>query len=283
MMFCLIFLIFCHLVCKLLSSSAIVDTFIQSGGIPVPDHFHWNHSSVASTVLYCPNCCMDSCNKHQFGTDPTASCCIANARPFWTFPENKYVIVPLEIKFKYSAYTDLLDIHLLSNETVNVVRHISGNLKIFPDNICNFPRLVEIDLGSNKIENLSNLSCMYFLDYLNLEHNKIKTVKSSFFVGMAYLRYLRLSHNLITDLEPGTFKYRPGSLAYIYLDRNFLTTIDLSNAALGYFVRSINFKGNKISRITNELNWTGFKQENIIGGGWIDVRENNVSKVPSIT
>ena len=97
----------------------------------------------------------------------------------------------------------------------------------FPGNICDYPKLVNITIVRNKIEDLINLRCLKFLDTLELEGNRLSVLKASSLYGMSSLRYLSLSDNQITYIEPRALNIRPGlSLAELYLGWNRLITID---------------------------------------------------------
>lgn len=268
-----------------IATSLRMEYFIQQNNISVPSRFHWKPTTVGSKALYCRKCCskfiVDSCIPDEFATDPVTVCCTRGFKPFWTFPEYSYLTGHLSTEYINGRH--VLNANKYNNVSFYLLEYNGGHMTSFPKNICKFSNIVDINLSRNNIENVTNLSCLQFLDTLDLSENNIKTIKATHFSRMSYLRRLDLSYNLISYVEPGAFQYHPRSLAFIILFSNRLVTIDISNLVLGYFFRVVDYEGNKVSTITNVLNWKGFADDTKIGGGWIDLRRNNFTRIPSLS
>ncbi|XP_076105719.1 LOW QUALITY PROTEIN: transforming growth factor beta activator LRRC33-like [Mytilus galloprovincialis] len=154
-------------------------------------------------------------------------------------------------------------------------------MSFLPYNICEFQDLVTVNLSDNKIQNLPNISCLLNLDTLDLSKNNITNISSSNFSQLSFLRYLDLSDNVISYLKPGAFNYRPGSLMHIKLKRNRLYSIDITNFYLGYWFYELDYSHNKISEITNKLNWKIFRKDKIVGGGLVKLNANHLTHFPT--
>lgn len=252
----------------------------------IPGHFKWLHNTVANKDLFCPNCCMlgfsPSCIRTLFAVGPTALCCIRRAKPFWTFSMKSFMTGSLEIEYKAKKLAIVEEIDMQS-ASFYTLRYRQGNLASLPENICQFPNIVIIDFSKNKLKDLTNLCCLKLLDTLNLSKNIFKTIHHSWFSCLSYLQRLDFSHNLIAYIEPGVFQYQPRSLAYINLAGNRLISIDISNLVLGYYFGEVNFSGNNLSTVTNSLDWKGFDRKDNIGGGTINLKDNNFSRIPTFS
>lgn len=246
----------------------------SSGNITIPKHFQWLETSVASgSNLYCPNCCPHECANYDFipESSKVALCCAELAKPFWNFPKYSHLQTNLHIDYN----DDFSELHIKQPKRINsvtfyVLRYHGYNGKrlvsFLPYNICEFQDLVTVNLSDNKIQNLPNISCLLNLDTLDLSKNNITNISSSNFSQLSFLRYLDLSDNVISYLKPGAFNYRPGSLMHIKLKRNRLYSIDITNFYLGYWFYELDYSHNKISEITNKLNWKIFRKDKIVGG-----------------
>lgn len=271
--------------CTDVSTSLRMGNLLHENELTVHGYFHWRHELVASDVLFCPDCCSkthsDPCIPSVFATEPIVLCCVRRALPFWSFSIHSNMTRLLRIQ--YVNTTGYL--HLVKEDDKNYIHILNehgGNLSSIPENICSFSNIVEINLTRQKIRNLRDLSCLKFLDTLDLHSNIITTVKASIFFKMSYLRNLDLSYNLITYIEPGCFQQKPRSIARIYLESNQLVSIDISNFLLGNFFRFLNYDENNLSVVTNVLNWKGFARGDTIGGGLIRLRKNNFSRIPTL-
>lgn len=256
--------------------------------IDVPGYFKWIHVSVARVDLLCPDCCSpESTNPclpifSYFSTDKSTICCVANAVPFWKFNQYSHLRAYWDLGIDYEQTTGRPFVYDKYSRNLSYydLDYQHGHLSYFPDNICKFSNIVWLNFSSNVIENITDLSCLNLLDTLDLSHNRIQTVESSAFSGLPNLRYLYLFNNLISVLEPKTFKYRPGSLRYVDFGMNRIVSVDVTNVILGYFFHTLDYSHNKIRIITNLLQWRGFKEEEMLGGGWINLENNNFTRLP---
>ena len=272
-----VLVIFC--ICNIISFTNLYE-------INIPGHFKWMYNTFANKDLFCPNCCMldfsPSCIHTVFAVGPTTLCCTRMARPFWTFSQNNFMTGSLEIEYKATklAIVEETDRQSASFYTL---RYQQGNLASLPENICQFPNIVIIDFSKNKLKDLTNLCCLKLLDTLNLSKNIFQRIHHSWFSCLSYLQRLDFSHNLIDYIEPGVFQYRPRSLAYINLAGNQLISIDISNLVLGYYFGEVNFSRNNLSTITNSLDWKGFDRKDNVGGGTVNLNDNNLSRIPTFS
>lgn len=95
-----------------------------------------------------------------------------------------------------------------------------------PDSLCEFPNIQTLDLKFNEIGYIANITCLAYLNYLDLSFNKIRTIDNSTFWGLENIRELYLTGNDIETLEPNTLKIIPGGLVYVYVDQNPIDNID---------------------------------------------------------
>ena len=263
-----------------------MEKFIEQNKIKVPGRFNWRDKDRETKVLFCNTCCkvasLDPCLFRTFSNNPTALCCKRLGFPFWLFSRYKHMICYLDIEYTTeTGQTNIIKDD--TNKSFHILEHNNGNMSRFPGNICDYPKLVNITIVGNKIEDLINLRCLKFLDTLELEGNRLSVLKASSLYGISSLRYLSLSDNQITYIEHRALNIRPGlSLAELYLGWNRLITIDISNLLLGYYFDHLEYCENHISTITNDLEWSGFADEDCLGGGEINLRRNKFTRMPSL-
>ncbi|CAG2219841.1 unnamed protein product [Mytilus edulis] len=264
----------------------IIFQSFSTGNITIPEHFQWLETSVASASrLYCPKCCPHACGKYEFipESSKVALCCAEYAKPFWNFPKYSHLQTNLHMEYN----DDFSELYIkqpkpINSVTLYVLRYNGKRLlSCLPYNICEYHDLVTVNLSDNKIQNLPNISCLLNLDTLDLSKNNIRNINSSSFSQLIFLRYLDLSDNFISYLKPGAFNYRPGSLMHIKMRRNRLYSIDLTNFHLGYWFYEVDYAQNKISEITNKLNWNVFRKDKLVGGGYVKFKANYLSHFPT--
>ncbi|XP_063448120.1 uncharacterized protein LOC134727669 [Mytilus trossulus] len=269
--------------------AVLIQLIIQSfseNNITVPEHFQWLEKSVASaSTLYCPNCCKGKCSDFEFVSknDALSLCCAEFAEPFWNFPKYSCLQTKLQIVNYDTLKKPQIRQHEKSNSSNYFILDYHGKcpLLYFPYNICKYPDLVTVNLSDNNIQNLPNISCLSNLDTLDLSNNSIENINSSTFSKLTFLRYLDLSNNLISYIEPESFNYRPGSLMYIKIKRNGLKSFDITNIFLGFWFFEVDCTENKISKFTNEVKGKRFRKGELIGGGYIRMTSNNLSRIPT--
>ncbi|CAC5386661.1 unnamed protein product [Mytilus coruscus] len=261
----------------------IIQSFSDSN-ITIPEHFQWLEKSVASaSTLYCPNCCKEKCSDFEFVTKKDALCCAEFAEPLWNFPKYSYLQTKLQIVNYDTLEEPQIRQHEKSNSSNYYILDYHGKLPLlyFPYNICKYPDLVTVNLSDNNIQKIPNISCLSNLDTLDLSNNYLENINSSTFSKLPFLRYLDLSNNLISYIEPESFNYRPGSLMHIKLKRNRLKSFDITNIFLGFWFYEVDCIENNISKFTNKVKGKFFRKGELVGGGYIRMTSNNLSRIPT--
>lgn len=103
-------------------------------------------------------------------------------------------------------------------------------LSFVPNNVCDYPEIVSINLSNNKLRKLTNLGCITNLTSLDLSHNRITKIKESNFAGISHLKDLNVSFNNISYIEPGTFNDL--GLINVYVTNNQITILDITHLLL---------------------------------------------------
>ncbi|KAK4311617.1 hypothetical protein Pmani_016904 [Petrolisthes manimaculis] len=115
------------------------------------------------------------------------------------------------------------------------------------------PSLRSLDLGSNKVKSVDNLSLTGLpnLQELDLSKNQLTSLTSRAFVNITLIR-LNLSRNMIARLDTNSFQHL-GSLAELKLSRNRLTPATFNRSAPVFTnltnLRLLDLNGNRISRL----------------------------------
>jgi Leucine-rich repeat (LRR) protein len=141
----------------------------------------------------------------------------------------------------------------------DVIQIVIANsfLKAFPSEICQYSKVIKLDLSNNRIgRNLSrtNLNCLFSLQELYLSNNLIENLDEQAFDFTINLRTLDLSFNQISTIPHNLFKYKLKSLKNLYLQNNKLQQLEpwyfyLEN------IEVIDLKNNSIARLTNNMGW----------------------------
>ncbi|KAK3086884.1 hypothetical protein FSP39_024876 [Pinctada imbricata] len=156
-------------------------------------------------------------------------------------------------------------------------------MKKLPNNLCEFPSIVKIDLTDNAITDLDGISCVLKLDTLIVRRNSIHYVKNTTFDGLSFLRKLDLAENVIEKIEPFTFSKRELALLEIYLSHNMMRTVDVSNLAIEKPFCRIDASHNKIDTIVNEGGLHMNESLSYGEGGMVSLRNNTFSIFPDFT
>lgn len=187
-----------------LVSKATTTTIVNETDVHIEGYFRWEHPSIASKFLFCEQCCKKlpfekgSCFPVMYmnnNRDSAACCSTITTRPFWEFSKYSYLKGALYIEYK--SLIGFAKIVSKNKYQLYDLEHHHGFLKEFPDNICNFPTIVRIDLSWNRIQFLPSLECLQSLDSLILSDNKIKRIDASSFASLSNLRQIDLSYNRI--------------------------------------------------------------------------------------
>ncbi|CAC5367135.1 unnamed protein product [Mytilus coruscus] len=218
------------------------------------------------TDLRCPK----KCNKHPLIYQ--MSCCICHSKSDVTN------LGHLTILNKKNHYDPKIVNHGSKHE-LYTLNHRYGHLELLPRNICNFKGLFMIDLSFNKIKTIDTISCLTNLDTLLLRGNSIQYMHNYTFVNMRFLRTIDLSFNKISLMDPGFLFNMNGSLFYLNLSFNEMSTLDITNAIASkqeYFCRA-DYSHNSIKSITNEQSWK-LKTNNTLGhGGMVNLSNNSLT------
>lgn len=98
-------------------------------------------------------------------------------------------------------------------------------------NLTGLKSIEKLDLSFNQIEdfNLTSFSNMPQLKELNLENSGLKIIDFGLFSQQQYLNWLDISYNALKEVN---FNMLTVSIAYLYIEGNALTNIDLSDIAI---------------------------------------------------
>lgn len=114
-------------------------------------------------------------------------------------------------------------------------------------NLTGLKSIEKLDLSFNQIEdfNLTSFSNMPQLKELNLENSGLKIIDFGLFSQQQHLNSLDISYN---DLKEVNFNMLTVSIAYLYIEGNALTNIDLSDIAITLpYLRVLGLSNNKFS------------------------------------
>ncbi|CAC5409886.1 unnamed protein product [Mytilus coruscus] len=143
--------------------------------------------------------------------------------------------------------------------------------------MCNFSNLVRLDLRYNELSEIGNISCLLFLDTLNLSYNRIYNIRNDTFNGLSYLRVLNVAHNGLKTLEPAAITGTDLQIFHADFSHNNLKTVEFSNMVSETDFCSIDFTSNKIKEIVNTNNFK-IDLNKIYHGGSVELIGNRFSK-----
>lgn len=125
---------------------------------------------------------------------------------------------------------EILDSEMVTLEIPRALRHAN-----FADNrleefwiekgVDAEPVLSFLDLGRNRISNLTNITVFVKLETLYLEANSIKTIDLNLFRNLTKLKFLNLNYNQLSHLSG---EYFPPALTYLGLYNNEFSTLNYS-------------------------------------------------------
>ncbi|XP_052089271.1 toll-like receptor 8 [Mytilus californianus] len=144
--------------------------------------------------------------------------------------------------------------------------HSQGYLSQIPINICDFPNIVRIDLQSNQLTEVGNLSCLSMLDTLDLSYNKIHFIGNYTFLSLTNLRELRVTHNGLKVLAPATITASSLQIFRADFSHNEMKSIEFSNMISESDFCEITFASNDISKIVNTNNFKIDPEKDYRGG-----------------
>lgn len=212
------------------------------------------------TNMKCPNkTCTPDPLKHQWTRE---DCCVCRAKPLWEVPVDSTVRLQLEY-VRRNGIAEVFSEEQNKSQYYSVY-HSQGYLSKLPINICDFSNIVRIDLQSNELTEVGNLSCLSMLDILDLSYNKIHFIGNDSFLSLTNLRELRVTHNGLKTLAPSTLTSLP--LFRADFSHNNMSSIEFSNMISESDFCKITFASNNISNIVNTNNFEIDPDKNYRGG-----------------
>lgn len=201
-------------------------------------------------------------------------CCVCNAKPKWEVPSDNTVKLQVEY-IRRNGKAEIIDKNI-KNDYLSV-HHSHGFLTKLPINICKFSNIVTIDMKYNEISEIGNISCLLFLDTLNLSYNRIHNIGNDTFHGLSYLRVLNVAHNGLKTLEPAAITRADLQIFHVDISHNNLKTVEFSNMISETDFCTIDFTSNKIKEIVNTNNFK-IDRNKIYHGGSVKLTGNSFSK-----
>ena len=274
-----------------------------SYGIKTEEYMDWiMPNSKPPKTLYCPKY---SCTSNpQWNTDSCCSCSGLTEWEYYAIAVGNLTIQTFENDTFHGAVVNPNAPHKYYQLLYNG-RYLSE----IPKNVCNFSRIVILEMVQNQIEEIPDLACLYLLDTLNVSWNNIRLLGNDTFKHNLNLRIVDLSFNLLFYIQPGFMA--PRTIVTLNLSNNYFLQYDASNAGLmfrpfcnidlshnrlivenitnesnitidpskTYGPGFVNFQYNKLQSITNLIDNLGLKNEDEIGALWdfgFDIRNNPI-------
>ncbi|XP_072380135.1 uncharacterized protein [Diabrotica undecimpunctata] len=120
------------------------------------------------------------------------------------------------------------------------------------DGICTrIPQLKQLDLSSNRITNLSQISllnCLYLSSY-NISNNSINAIPPETFQGKVPIETLDISQNNLLLINESTFRNLKTVLRHIFLRKNSISSVGSKSFGDFDYLETIDLSGNKIRNI----------------------------------
>ena len=211
--------------------------------------------------------------------------CIQKANTFcacFSLPKWKYEGMELHQLFvEYISVNGSYAIHSLNISQCANFSFIetAGRLKELPNNFCDFPGILEMDISQNKISELQQLSCLSVLDTFNISYNRLSFLPTGTFNGMELLRIVDISHNEITHIEPNTFNGNSLHILMVDVSHNNISKTDYSNLFLEKKFCFVSYEHNIISVISNEMNHiVNISKEYINSSGILVLSNNSITQ-----
>ena len=241
-------------------------------------YFPWQQPKHNRSTLMCPNTCLTD---HILERDQL-SCCCCGAQPIWNIPPTwPYRQVDIEYMSRRGGGRAVYNANDVSRNISKLI-HTDGFLTVIPDNICQFPDLVEVDLTQNRIMVLMNVNCLQRLDTLILKNNRITSLSNVTLIGMTELRTLDLSNNLLTTIDPTAISDPSLGMLNVNFKDNSLATIDITNIAIESPFCIVDYSNNDVKKIVNEIGWMVDKAKDYGEGGYVDFSENAQLVFPDV-
>ena len=139
----------------------------------ISNYYEWTPPKQNRTRLFCPDMCQDPILRSD---RPESECCACRAKPEWEI--FLYPVLTGDLSIEYVSRRNLAKVlNLYSEMQQYQLIHIGGVLSRLPDNICNFDKIIILNLEGNVLTEIGNISCLLRLDTLILKSNKGKRSK----------------------------------------------------------------------------------------------------------
>ncbi|KAK3103539.1 hypothetical protein FSP39_019997 [Pinctada imbricata] len=183
-----------------------------------------------------------------------------------------------------NTVASIVEIDRGDNSNFTKVEHTFGRLRRLPINTCDFSNLVKIDFAHNRIETVSNISCLVIIEVIVLSHNEIKFISNTTLSSLRRLRHLNLSFNSMKTIDPNSLQGQDRSIFYINLSNNELETIDVTNVIFKNNYCEIDYDNN--SQVQSFGNPTGFTVDrNTFYGetGTVSIANSSISRFLNVS
>uniref|UniRef100_A0A6P7GID9 Chaoptin-like n=1 Tax=Diabrotica virgifera virgifera TaxID=50390 RepID=A0A6P7GID9_DIAVI len=155
-------------------------------------------------------------------------------------------------KIKKISNTFFINCCSSSSSYYSVFVNLSGNALEEIDGICTrIPQLKHLDLSSNRITNISQISllnCTY-LSFFNISNNFISHIPPDTFQGQVFIKTIDISENNLLFIYESTFSNIKRVLKNIFLRKNNILTLGSSTFDDFDYLQNIDLSDNKIRKI----------------------------------
>lgn len=208
-----------------------------------------NGTRNAYCAEHCRDCSVTPCQVDE-------ECCVCGVKSPWEIGLESTLLLHVEYRNAFGDNTLIKPRKPFSDSVLQLI-HTNGRMRTFPNNLCNFEKIVHINLHSNSIGTIPNLGCIPYLEVLILSKNQLMEIRNTTFVDNIFLRKVDLSFNPIRVLDPNAFRRYDGSSPFsmqlshidirdldvtnIFLEGRMFCDIDLSHSSVQNFVNLNNF------------------------------------------
>lgn len=170
-------------------------------------YFKWTPSVNGTLNAYCAERCRD-CSATPCQVDE--ACCVCNVKSAWEIGLESTLLLHVEYRNAFGDNTLIKPRKPFSDSMLQLI-HTNGRMRAFPNNLCNFEKIVHVNLQSNSIGKIPSLSCIPYLEVLILSKNQLMEIRNTTFEDNIFLRKVDLSFNSIRVLDPNAFRRYDGS------------------------------------------------------------------------
>ncbi|XP_055546470.1 internalin A-like [Wyeomyia smithii] len=141
------------------------------------------------------------------------------------------------------------------------------------------PSLSSLDLSSNHISDLANISSLTNLEFLYLAANQITTIDKRILEPLIKLKYLNLNNNKLVQLSLGAI---PQSLIFLWLYYNEISVISYDSPTTLHFLEVFNIEGNELKTLDGSALIQAMPRLRIVSFGDNKLDRNSVSEAIDI-